>query len=1033
MIKTGLRNLILTSLLGAFFATGSVANEKPKLDFNRDIRPILSDNCFQCHGPDANQRKADLRLDTREGIFEEFDGVKPVSPGHSDKSEIYLRMTSHIAKEKMPPAKSNKSLTAEQIATIKTWIEQGAEFKGHWAYIAPEKSTVPKIDGAVNPIDAFIAERLKNTGMSAANEADRVTLCRRVYFDLLGLPPTVQQVDEFVNDKNPNAYEKLVDKLLSSGHFGERMAAYWLDQVRYADTIGYHSDTPMNVSPYRDWVIAAFNQNMPFDQFTIEQLAGDLLPNSTQSQKVASAYNRLLQTTEEGGAQPKEYEAKYAADRVRNVSTVWMAQTMGCCECHDHKFDPISAKEFYSMAAFFADVQEASVGKREPGMPLMNKENEQKQKHLDESLAEARNRLKKMSPEVERIQQEWETTALAELKWETLDPQTFIVQGESKLKKLENGILLTTYKVAANENQVITFQVNQKGITGLRLEALTDDSLPQKGPGNSGNANFVLTDVKVTITGKDGKAKNIALKNATADFSQEGYPVSSLTDAKRKDRKKFGWAILNETGKPHQAVFEIATPPNAPLNLPAGSILTITMENQSIFPQHSIGKFRWSYTTVAEPSKKTLPMEVRNALAVAYDKRTDKQKTAVSNYYQSVSPQLQPVRDEIAELEKQKQVFLNSLPKCLVTSAINEPRVVRVLARGNWLDSTGEIVTPDVPASICKLPPLDTETKAQNAKNKSRPTRLDLAKWIVSRDNPLTARVFANRIWKLYFGQGLSRSVNDLGSQGDWPTHPELLDWLSVTFMDSKWDMKHLVKLIVTSKSYRQSSIPTAQQKERDPANLYLSRQNRYRLDAEYVRDNALSISGLLIDQIGGKTAFPYQPAGYWSFLNFPTREWQNDKGDGLYRRGLYTHWQRTFLQPSLLAFDAPTREESVCERTRSNVPQQALALLNDVTYVEASRKFAEQIYKSSATTAERLNFAYRTALSRSPQESELKLLSSLYEKHLLQYQTDKPAAEKLLSIGDAPSAKDIDPAELAAWTSVSRVILNLHEVITRN
>jgi hypothetical protein len=1002
----------------AFSARGE--GPKQSIDFNRDIRPILSENCYFCHGPDKNKRKADLRLDTKGGLFDEIDDVRPVVPGKPAESDLLRRITTQDEEDHMPPAKSNKSLSAKQVALIKRWIEEGAEYKGHWAYIKPVKVAEPSINGNVkNAIDKFILAKLKEHDLQPGVEADKITLCRRIYFDLLGLPPTPQQVDAFTKDQRPDAYEKLVDELLASPHFGERMAVFWLDQVRYADTIGYHSDNPMNVSPYRDWVIAAFSQNMPFDQFTIEQLAGDLLPNSGVSQKVASAYNRLLQTTEEGGAQPREYEAKYAADRVRNVSAVWMAQTMGCCECHDHKFDPITTKEFYGMEAFFADVMEAPVGKREPGMPLPNVQQQEELKQADEAIADARAKLNVATPELAAAQIEWEKSVATEVKWETLDPQTFTVQGESKLKKLDGGLLQTVYKVGANENYTVTAHTDAKGITGFRLEALPDDALPAHGPGNAPNGNFVLSDIKITATLTGGKPVEIPLRNATADFSQEGFPIATVLDAKRKNRKNSGWAIFPEVGKPHEAFFEVAKP----LSGEGGINLTFTLNFQSQFPQHTIGKLRLSCTTAPEPSRKAMPANVRTALAIAAEKRSAEQKETIAAHYRTVAPLLQSKRDEVAALEQKKQQLLDALPKCLVTTAA-APRVIRVLPRGNWLDGSGPVMAPVVPASLGRLAIEPADRRA---------TRLDLARWIASRDNPLTARVFVNRIWKMFYGQGIARKVDDLGSQGEWPTHPELLDWLAVDFMESGWDIKRAVRQMVTSATYRQTSVPTKEQRERDPANQWLAHQARFRLDAEFVRDNALAVSGLLVDHVGGKSVFPYQPAGYWSFLNFPAREWQNDKGEGLYRRGLYTHWQRTFLQPSLLAFDAPTREEAVCERTRSNVPQQALALLNDPTYVEAARVFAERIVRGASVDGDRLEFAFRQALSRSPKPQEAKLLLDLLEKHRKEYLADPAAAVKLISAGDAPSAKDLNVVEWAAWTSVARTILNLHETITRN
>jgi hypothetical protein len=840
MTKCGVSRLLGLACLGGLVVGPTVRADRPlptTIDFNRDIRPIFSDNCYACHGPDKNKRKARLRLDEHDGLFSSHGSTHLLVPGKPQQSELFRRVVTADAEERMPDPKSGKKLSDRQIALLQKWIEQGAVWKGHWAYLKPVRPPLPAVDepGFVRtPVDRFILARLREENLPHAPEADRVTLVRRLYFDLLGLPPTPAEVAAFVNDSDPNAYEQLVDRLLASPHYGERLALYWLDLVRYADSIGYHSDNPMNVSPFRDYVIHAFNTNKPFDQFTVEQLAGDLLPSATVEQQVASGYNRLLQTTEEGGAQAKEYEAKYAADRVRNVSSVWLGSTMGCCQCHDHKFDPFTTREFYSLASFFADVKEGAVGRREPGIPVPSGEQTAELRKLDEEMA----------------------------------------------------------------------------------------------------------------------------------------PLHKV----------------------------LATP----------------------MPQLDAGAARWEAALLLAELRK-LPRPLVDALLLEPAKRTPQQKQEVAAHYRTLAPELKTTRDQLAALQKQKDALDKAIPRCLIAVS-GPPRVVHVLPRGNWLDESGDAMSPATPQA---LPPLGVAGR--------RATRLDLARWLVSRDNPLTARVVVNRLWKLFYGQGLSKSLEDLGSQGEAPTHPELLDYLAVEFVDSGWDVKHLVKLLVLSGSYRQSSRPTEEQKERDPYNRLLARQARFRLDAELVRDNALAVSGLLVEKVGGPSVKPYQPAGYWSALNFPPREWPNDKGAGLYRRGLYTHWQRTFLQPSLLAFDAPSREECCVERPRSNIPQQALVLLNDPTYVEAARVFAERIVKEGGSSIDaRLRWAFACALSRQPRDEELKVLAGLYAKHAPEYAHDREAARKLLSTGDHPLPKDVDVAELAAWTSVARAILNLHETITR-
>jgi Protein of unknown function (DUF1553)/Protein of unknown function (DUF1549)/Planctomycete cytochrome C len=796
--------------------------------FNRDIRPILSNNCFACHGPDRNNLKAHLRLDKEKDVFADRDGTHVVVPGQPGKSELFLRITAQDPDERMPPKKTNKQLTPHEIDLLRRWIEQGARWENHWSLIAAKRPELPAVADQAwpqNAIDCFTLARMERHGLHPSPEADRRTLLRRLSFDLIGLPPTPAEVDAFLADRAADAYEKQVDRLLASKHFGERLAIYWLDVVRYADTGGYHSDNHRDVAPYRDYVINAFNDNLRFDQFTIDQLAGDLLLGATREQKIASGYNRLLQTTEEGGAQAKEYTAKYAADRVRNTATAWLGTTLGCCECHDHKFDPVTTKEFYRFAAFFADVKERAVGRQEQ----------------------------------------------------------------------------TTLPTAEQTAQV------------QRLE------------------------------------RQIAPLQRQLDAAQTKWEETARKDSTR-------------------------LPP------------TITA------------------------IVKLLPAQ-----------RNPQQQKTLAAHFAGLSKELGGQRKQFAELQRQKDALTRAIPSTLVSMA-GPPRVVRILPRGNWLDDSGEVVAPGVPAS---LPSLDVQGR--------RATRLDLARWLVAADNPLTARVFVNRLWRLLFGQGIVKTADDFGAQGAWPTHPDLLDWLAVEFRDSGWDIKRLLKLMVLSRTYRQASQAPEPLRHQDPYNQWLARQGRFRLDAELVRDNALAVSGLLNRKIGGPSVKPYQPAGYWQYLNFPRRTYVADKGPDQYRRGMYTYWQRTFPHPSLLAFDAPSREECTVERPRSNTPQQALVLLNDPTYVEAARVLAERIVREGGPdVAQRIHFALRQVLQRRAQPEETKLLSELYRRHHEQYVADRGGADGLLHVGDRPVPADLPAPELAAWTSVARVILNLHETITR-
>ncbi|MHB8866342.1 MAG: PSD1 and planctomycete cytochrome C domain-containing protein [Pirellulaceae bacterium] len=816
-----------------------------KVDFNRDVRPILADNCFFCHGPDPNHREADLRLDVREEALESAALV----PGEPAESALIERILADDPEERMPPADSRKELTERQKEILKLWIEQGAEYQRHWAYEPPVKADVNLAAGH-NGVDLLVGRRLAEIGLKPSAEADRRTLIRRLSWDLIGLPPTPEEVLAFENDASPMAYENLVDRLLQNPHYGERMAIAWLDVVRFADTIGYHSDNPRNVWPYRDWVIKCFNDNKPFDRFTIEQIAGDLLPDASQETRVGSAFNRLLLTTEEGGAQAKDYEARMVADRVRAIGTAWLGQTTGCAQCHDHKFDPFTARDFYSLGAFFADIEEPILGRREDGMTVLTPEQELRLAALDAARAEAASGFDAIVPQLDAAQQQWEADIVA-----------------------------------------------------------YDVTLP------------------------------------------ELRPESQASDAAKQAARQ---------------VIDIVKSPS----------------------------------------------------------RTAEQQQVVQAFFRGTVTRLFAAqREAVAKAERERREYYDSLPKCLVSVSTPNKRIVRILPRGNWMDESGEVVKPALPHY---LPQPATEGREL--------TRLDLARWLVSRDNPLTPRTTMNRLWKHFFGGGLSKTLDDLGAQGEPPANPALLDWLACEFMDSGWDMKHMVRTIVTSATYRQVSTATPDLMAADPYNREYARQSAFRLDAELIRDTALAASGLLVPSIGGPSVKPYQPDGYWENLNFPTRDYVPDTGDSQYRRGLYVWWQRSFLHPSVLAFDAPSREECTAERARSNIPQQALVLLNDPTYVEAARSLAARVLdECNGAPEERLVRAWQLALQRNPRQDEVKTMLELLDLHRGVYRADPKAAEELLKVGFAPAPADMDNVELAAWTHVARVLLNLHEAITRS
>jgi hypothetical protein len=1006
------------ALVGGLWATPAVA-APGKVSFQRDIKPILAHRCFACHGPDEEERKADLRLDVRD---EALKGA--IKPGDAKGSALYERITSTDPDLVMPPPAGKKpAIKPEEAELIRRWIDEGAEYDAHWSYQPVVRPPIPTVKNAAwlrGEIDSFILAAQEAHGLGPAPDADKRTLLRRLTFDLTGLPATPAELKAFVEDTSPQAYEKVVDRLLASEHFGERMALYWLDVVRFADTAGYHSDNHRDLAPYRDYVIHAFNTNKPFDQFTREQLAGDLLPGATTEQRIASGYNRLLQTTEEGGAQAKEYTAKYLADRVRNTSVIWMATTMGCCECHNHKFDPFTLKDFYSFGAFFADVSERAVGRQEQ-TKVPTPEQEAQAKELEAQLAAARQRYNQATPELAAAQAKWEGEAIASLRksgdtWIAVKVEKAESSGGAKLVPKDDLSLLSTGKNPAKDTYSLTLASDLPQITAIRLEALTDDTLANKSL-SRGNGNFVLTEVEIEKIAADGKNQRLKIASAEADYSQAGHPVAQAIDGKPGT----GWGGNgHQEAKSRTAAFVLAEP----VKLAADERLLVRLRHESQYPQHNIGRFRLSLTAAEKPtlSGSSLPADIATILQGDAEKRTAEQKTKLAAYYRSIAPELQAERDQIARLEQEQKRLIDSFPSTLVTMSTT-PRTVRILPRGNWLDDSGEVVQPAVPAYLDK----------RTTKSDQRQTRLDLANWLVSRDHPLTARVFVNRIWKLYFGRGLCKSLEDFGLQGEYPTHPELLDWLAADFMENGWDVKRLIKQMVMSHTYQQSSQASAATKEQDPTNVYFTRQNRWRIEAEMVRDNALAVSGLLVRKIGGPSVKPYQPAGYWQYLNFPKREWKNDQGENQYRRGLYTYWQRTFLHPSLAAFDAPSREECTVQRPVSNTPQQALVLLNDPTYVEAARALAGRIVSEGGSdVAARLRFAYEQVLLREPSAEEQQVLTALYEKHLAQYKADEAAAKQLQTVGDLKPAADQNAAELAAWTSVSRVLLNLHENIVR-
>ncbi len=1009
--------------LSVFFALAlAPASALPeKVEFNRHVRPILSDACFACHGPDKNARKADLRLDVREDAVAVRDGRRAIVPGDPGASELMRRLVTADADEVMPPPESHKSLGEAQISLLRRWIEQGAAYEQHWSYLQPARPAVNAAGPAA--IDEMVARDLaaQHPGWTATPPAPPAVAVRRVFLDLTGLPPTPADVAAFSADPSDGAWAALVDRLLASPRFGERMAVPWLDLVRYADTVGFHGDQETSVSPYRDWVIRALNANKRYDVFTREQLAGDLLaadlPDGPEKTAllVASGYNRLNMTTEEGGSQPKEFLAKYMADRVRTTSTVWLAATMGCAQCHDHKFDPLTMRDFYALGAFFADVEEVGVyggnGKRPPDMLVPTPADEARLGELRRDIPEAEKALQEANPPTLAAgQAEWLAKTRTALADRTPADAPWVDDEPPPGAALSGAWTVVDSPVHSGT------KARRQEATGMVQHFFNRAAAPRTL--GAGDAFYVWVKfdastaprtlmLQVHSAGKDTWNHRAFWGEDRISYGQTGTP----TKHRAGDLPPAGeWARLEVSA--------------AALGFAPGDVV-----DGFSFDQFG-GTVFWDdaglRTDAAAAMEATLPADVLAAV-----KAGNNSDPALARHWRTLAPDLAPWREKLAALQAEKAAIEARGTRTLITRAV-APRPVRVLPRGNWMDDSGALVTPAVPVVFQpKTAPKQPAAKA--------PTRLDLADWLVSRDNPLTARVAVNRLWKLCFGTGLSQQLDELGSQGDWPQHPELLDWLAVEFMDSEWDVKHVLRTIVLSRTYRQDStltpaqVAAGQTEEADPANRALGRQSRFRLDAEFLRDSALAVSGLLVEQTGGLPARPYQPAGYYAQLNFPTREYQPHADANQWRRGVYMHWQRTFLHPMLLAFDAPSRDECTANRDRSNTPLQALVTLNDPTFVEAARALAVRAVREGGLTAPaRLDWAFTQALGRAPTAEQLGVLVGLHARESERFAAQPAAAAEFLKVGLQPPPADVPAAELAALTSTTRAVLSLHSFLTR-
>lgn len=1156
------------------------------LSYNRDVGPIISEKCFACHGPDAKARKMDLRLDQKEGLFGKTkDGLPVVAPGNPDGSELIKRITHTDPEEHMPPAASNLELSPKDIDTLKAWIQQGAPWQGHWAFEAPVKTDPPSVSDPTwprNEIDNFILARLDRAGLKPSPEAPREILIRRLSLDLTGLPPTPAEVDAFIADTSNEAYEKLVDRLLASPHYGERMSFPWLDAARYADTNGYQRDTKRDMWYWRDWVIKAFNDNMPYDQFTIEQLAGDLLPNATLSQKIATGFNRNHRINGEGGIIPEEYAVEYVVDRVSTTSTTWMGLTMSCTRCHDHKFDPFTQKDFYRLYAFFNQVPEEGKGREQgndkPFVAVPTPEQEAKRAELDGQIAALEKVLFAPDERLDRLQTTWENdlaARFAQMAWKDLGATTLKTLNGAELARGADQVFTASGPNPDRETYELTFQADAP-LKSFKLDLFTDPALPQTGPGRSPNGNVVISEFEVERTAPGGAPEKLTVGTALADFAQDrpDYQVPSAIDGKEET----GWATGSHVRRENRtAIFVLGNG----ASIAPGDQVTIRIKQNYESPQHSMGRFalhvsdsdavaRWAIPDlspwlyagpfpldnkdnsklidvafapeqlpfdrnqelgdarlrwqeapewidgtvnqfkqtgqaanyirrtihVSVPSLVSLSLgsndalkiwvdgEIKyvfnngritapdsdrldiflpegdhvilakvvnfgggtgfyfrrideygksliammNTLAIPAEQRSDVARQELRNRFRGQDPEWLSRNGEIINLRQSREQLEKSIVTTMVMEDMPERRDTYLLKRGVYdQPDLSEKLQPDVPAKLGAMDP-------SLPKN-----RLGFAKWLMSPQNPLTARVRVNLYWQMYFGRGIVKTSEDFGTQGTPPTHPELLDWLAIRFIETGWDVKAMQKYIVMSATYRQSSEVTPDRREKDPENLLLARAPRVRLPAEMVRDQALKVSGLLNEELGGPSVKPYQPEDLWSAFTFQNKDaydtnyYEQDKGSAVYRRGLYTYWKRTIAPPHMQIFNAAGREQCSLRQETTNTPMQALSILNDPTFVEAARHLAQRMIQEGGTrAADRIRYGYKLALAHEPDDARQQILLGGLSDYQSHFSTRHEDAQALIGVGDSKADPSVPDTELAAYTVLASVMLNLDEIITR-
>jgi hypothetical protein len=997
------------------------------VNFSRDVLPILADNCFGCHGPDEQDRKADLRLDVRESAVEVRDGIAAVVPGKPAQSDLLARVISDDPDDLMPPPKSHKKkLEAKQADILRRWIEAGAPWGRHWAFEKPVRSEGPA--GAAHPVDAFVRARLSQEGITPSPTAEKHTLARRVSFDLTGLPPTRDELQEFLEDQSPDAYAKLVNRLLTSPHFGERMAMWWLDAARYSDTDGFQADETRTNWPWRDWVVEAFNRNMPFDQFTIEQFAGDLLPDATPEQKLATCFHRNHMTNGEGGRDKEESRVDYVIDRVNTTGTLWLGLTVGCAQCHTHKFDPISHRDYYSLSAFFNSIDEdGAAGKA--AKPYLTYASP----HAERAIAEAQALVNERKPIEAKARAaaetpfvEWLGARAAEVRdgftaWLPLKATELQAIEGTELRQEGDGTVQALGPNPKQDDYILIAPAGLPRVTGLRLEVFPHEAHTQGRYSRGGSGHFTLTDIKVQVRRKgSSQLRDISVSGAVADVEDDPKKHNGYGQVKHvlDDDPRNGWSTRDhDPNETRTAVFAFADP----LLLAADEELIVELRHRSTLGDANIGRFRISVTDQRGPAVTGIGPAPLEELAAAQLEDLGKldaklRKRLFDQFLSDYAPYME-ARSSLNRAERQlAEAKAAKKTEVQVLTEREEPRETFILVRGVW-DKHGEKVGNDIPAEIAMWPGDEPRT------------RLGLGKWIVSRENPLTARVAVNHLWQLCFGSGIVRTPDDFGLQGERPTHPELLDWLAVEFMDSGWDVKHVLRLIVTSDTYRQSSHVPAELLARDPENRLLARGSRFRLPSWMLRDAALQAAGLLNPAIGGPPVRPYQPPGVWE-ENFMGRfKYEPSEGAAQHRRTLYAFWRRASA-PTFL-FDSAQRRVCEVRTPRTNTPLQALTLMNDESYLEAARTLAENALRAGRGQDGRMQNVARRVLSRDLAAGEVVVLSQELERALDYYREHHGDAAKLLKVGQRPPDPAFDPAELAAHMLLASTLLNLDEAIT--